>query len=123
MGATPPGSSPQRCHALAEGVGKSVRSDRPLTNAERLAELRDSVPVLSSAVVPLAVLAAAHVGWLEPFIAQAIAEIVILVRIASMVFVITRLRGERPSGYTLAAAVVLIVVAAAVVAVKMFLAH
>lgn len=110
-------------HAFAEGVGKSVRSGRQLTPGERLAELRDSVPVLSSAVVPIVVLGTAYFGWLEPFTAQVIAEVAILVRIASMVFVIARLRGERPSGNTLIAAVVLAVVATAIVVVKIVLTH
>ncbi|CAM3037326.1 Integral membrane protein [Prescottella defluvii] len=110
-------------HAFAEGVGKSVRSGRQLTAGERLAELRDSVPVLSSAVVPIAVLATAVFGWLEPFTAQVIAEVAILIRIASMVFVITRLRGERPSGSTLFAAGALAVVATAIVILKVVLTH
>lgn len=110
-------------HAFAEGVGQSVRSGRQLTNRERLAELRDSVPVLSSALLPLVVLATAFFGWLAPFTAQVIAEVSILVRIASLVFVITRLRGHRPTGYTLAMACGLAVVATAVVVVKVVLTH
>ena len=54
---------------------------------------------------------------------QVIAEVAILVRIASMVFVITRLRGERPSGYTLIAAAALAVVATAIVVLKVVLTH
>jgi hypothetical protein len=110
-------------HAFAEGVGKSVRSGRILTTTERIAELRDSVPVLSTAVVPIAVLATAFFGWLEPFTAQLIAEVTILIRIASMVFVITRLRGERPSGNTVIAAGVLALVATAIVVFKIVLTH
>ncbi|WP_305092252.1 hypothetical protein [Prescottella sp. R16] len=110
-------------HIFAEGVGKSVRSGAQLTAKERLAEVRDSVPVLSSAVVPIVVLATAYFGWLEPFTAQVIAEVAILIRIASMVFVITRLRGERPSGTTLLAAAVLAVVATGIVVLKVVLTH
>lgn len=110
-------------HAFAEGVGVSVRSDEKLSIGERLSELRDSIPVLSSAVVPLAVLATAYFGWVEPFTAQMVAEGAILLRLASMVFVITRLRGARPSGTTLVAAIVLAVFATAIVAVKLVLTH
>ncbi|RVW05204.1 hypothetical protein [Rhodococcus xishaensis] len=110
-------------HAFAEGVGKSVRAGRQLTTVERLAELRDSVPVLSSAVVPVVVLATALLGWLEPSTAQLIAEVTILVRIASMVFVIARLRGERPSGYTLIGAAALAISATAIVVLKLVLTH
>lgn len=110
-------------HAFAEGVGRAVRSGRQLTSVERLTELRDSLPVLSSAVVPVIVLATATIGWLEPFTAQVIAEVAVLLRIASMVFVITRLRGERPSGSTVLAAAALAVIATAVVVVKVVLTH
>jgi len=110
-------------HAFAEAVGKSVRSGHRLSAAQRLGELRDSVPVLSSAVVPVVVLATAHVGWLEPLTAQLLAEITILVRIASIVLVITRLRGGRPSGSTLIGAVALAVAATAVVIAKVVLTH
>ncbi len=110
-------------HIFAESVGKSVRSGEQLSTRERLAEVRDSLPVLSSAVVPILVLATAYVGWLEPFTAQVIAEVTILIRIASMVFVITRLRGQRPSGSTLLAAAVLAIAATAVVVLKVVLTH
>ena len=52
-----------------------------------------------------------------------IAEVAILVRIASLVFVIARLRGERPSGNTVVGAVVLAVVATVIVIIKVVLTH
>lgn len=53
-------------HVFAESVAQSVRSGAQLTRSERIEELRDSVPILSSAVLPCLVLATAWVGWLEP---------------------------------------------------------
>ncbi|WP_255450347.1 hypothetical protein [Skermania sp. ID1734] len=51
------------------------------------------------------------------------AEIYAVVRIAAISFVITRLRGERPSGVTLVGAIGLAVLAVLVVAIKLVLTH
>ncbi|WP_054813716.1 hypothetical protein [Nocardia arizonensis] len=110
-------------HVFAETVGRSVEEGASLTRADRLRELRNSVPILTSAVLPSAILATGLIGWLEPRTAQVIAELAILVRIGGIVFVIRRLRGERLSQGSLVAAIVLTVVAATVVAVKVVLTH
>ncbi|MBF6467351.1 hypothetical protein IU427_19500 [Nocardia beijingensis] len=110
-------------HAFAEGVGQSVRQSHGLSPQERWADLRDSVPILSSAVLPCAILAAAAVGWIEPRLAQVLAESAMLVRIGGIVFVIGRLHGERPGRSTLLGAVLLACTATTVVAVKIILAH
>src|SRR6478609_4133725 len=39
-------------HVFAESVGQTLRLGRSLSGTERVRELRDSVPVLTSAVVP-----------------------------------------------------------------------
>ncbi|MFD5176641.1 hypothetical protein ACFWM1_12595 [Nocardia sp. NPDC058379] len=110
-------------HSFAESVGRSVREGAPQTAADRLADLRDSLPILSSAVVPCVVLAAAAFGWLQPRTAQVLAEVVMLVRIAGIVFVIRRLQGRRPDRSTLIGAVALGCAATTVVAVKVVLTH
>ncbi|HEY5855704.1 MAG TPA: hypothetical protein VIW24_17060 [Aldersonia sp.] len=110
-------------HSFAEAVGESVRQGTALTAAERWAELRNSVPILSSAVLPSIILACGWIGWLEPRTAQVLAEIAILLRIGGIVFVIGRLRGERPNAATMWGAVVLGVAAIMVVALKLVLTH
>lgn len=110
-------------HAFAEAVGDSVREDTELTSEERWAEVRNSVPILSSAVLPSLILLAGLVGWLEQRTAQILAEIAILVRIGGIVFVIGRLRGERPNRATIIAAGVLTVAAVIVVVLKVALTH
>lgn len=110
-------------HSFAEAVSLSVRSRRQLTVQERVGELRDSVPVLSSAAIPCLILAAAWLGWIEPRAAQIIAEIVILGRIASTVFVIQRLLGRKPTGATVVASLGIGVVATIVVVIKIVLTH
>ncbi|MFI5497637.1 hypothetical protein ACIA5E_01145 [Nocardia asteroides] len=110
-------------HVFAEGVGRSVREDAAVTRAQRFEDLRDSLPILSSAVMPCAILAAARFGWLEPRTAQVLAEVAMLVRIAGIVFVIRRLEGRRPDRSTLLGAVALGCAATTVVAVKVALTH
>ncbi|NLV79913.1 MAG: hypothetical protein GXY65_11345 [Rhodococcus sp.] len=110
-------------HAFAEAVALSVHEGKELSRAERLGELRDSVPILSSAVMPCLILATAWVGWLEPRTAQILAEVTVLVRIASTVFVIQRLLGRRPTTSTVVAAAAIAVTATIVVVVKIALTH
>ncbi|MGK8503461.1 hypothetical protein [Nocardia asiatica] len=110
-------------HAFAEGVGQSVRQTHALTSQERWADLRDSLPILSSAVLPCVILAGAAIGWVEPRTAQVLAESAMLVRIGGIVFVIGRLHGERPHRSTMLGAVLLVCAAATVVAVKVVLTH
>ncbi|MBH0779448.1 hypothetical protein [Nocardia bovistercoris] len=110
-------------HVFAETVGRTVQDDAAPTRAERVRELRNSVPILTSALLPCAVLATTLGDWVAPRTAQLLAEAVILVRIGGIVFVIRRLRGERLSRATVVAAVLLTVAAATVVAVKVALTH
>lgn len=110
-------------HAFAESVGRSARSGRPLTPVERIQELRDSVPVLTSGLVPAAVVGLGGLGWLELSTALLIAEIWVVTRIAGTSYVITRLRGERPNRGTLATSIVLTVVAVVIVVIKVLLTH
>lgn len=110
-------------HVFAEGVGHAVRANSELTRAQRMDELRDAVPILSSALLPIVILAGALIGWLQPHIAHIAAEAAMLVRIGGIVFVIERLKGARPSRWTLLAAVLLTAVATAVVVLKVLLTH
>ena len=43
-------------HVFADSVAQSVRSGEQLSRDERLAELRNAVPILSSAVLPCVIL-------------------------------------------------------------------
>ncbi|MCP2276151.1 hypothetical protein SAMN04244553_0974 [Nocardia amikacinitolerans] len=110
-------------HVFAEAVGYSVRHRSRSTRAEMVHELRNSVPILSSAVLPCVVLATGWLGWLEPRTAQIAAELAVLVRIGGIVFVIGHLNGERPNRASVLTAAFLTVVAATVVIVKILLTH
>lgn len=110
-------------HSFAETVARTVREQHTTTVADRIRALRNSVPILTSAVLPCAVLAAGWLGWLQPRTAQILAELVILVRIGGIVFVIGRLRGRHPTRATAIAALLLTLAAALVVIVKIALTH
>lgn len=110
-------------HVFAESVSQSVRSGEQLTRAEQIEELRDSVPILSSAVMPCLILLTAWFGWLEPRTAHLLAEVAVLVRIGSTIFVVRRLQGHKPNTRTAVAAVGLVLVATIVVIVKVVLTH
>ncbi|MFE3446059.1 hypothetical protein ACFXNW_23780 [Nocardia sp. NPDC059180] len=110
-------------HSFAEAVGRSVRRHGALTMSEKIHELRNSVPILSSAVLPCVILATGWFGWLEPRTAQIVAELAVLLRIGGIMFVIGRLNGERPTRATMYGAVLLAVIAATVVVVKVLLTH
>ncbi|GAB83603.1 hypothetical protein RVF83_09800 [Gordonia rubripertincta] len=111
-------------HVFAEAVGRRVH-EGPVhpTKTMVLRNLRDSVPILSSASVPCLILAAAWMGWIDPRTAQIAAEIVILLRIGGTVFVIDRLNNERPSRATLIGAAAVTVVATVIVVIKIVLTH
>lgn len=110
-------------HSFAETVGDSVRRQRAATRSDRIRGLRDSVPILTSAVLPCAILATGWLGWIEPRTSQILAEIVVLIRIGGIVFVIRRLRGEHPGRASIVAAVLVTLAATTVVVVRIALTH
>ncbi len=110
-------------HAFAEGVGETVRTGVKLARVARIEQLRDSVPVLSAAVLPAVLLAIGWAGLLDPGVGQIVAEITVIARIASTNFVVGRLRGEKPTRGTFLGSIVLALVATAVVALKLWLTH
>ncbi|AXK89174.1 hypothetical protein [Nocardia farcinica] len=110
-------------HSFAESVARTVRDQETPTLTDRLRELRNSVPILTSAILPCLVLAAGWLAWLEPRNAQILAEVVILTRIGGIAFVIGRLRGRRPTRTTLLTALLLTLAATLVVIVKIALTH
>lgn len=105
-------------HAFTDGVARAAQSGTPLTRQQRWRELRNSLPILSSAAVPILLMLTVPLGWFKPSSALLVAEIAILLRISSMAFVIGRLRAQRPSGSTLVAAVPIAVIAATIVIFK-----
>ncbi|WP_072807404.1 hypothetical protein [Rhodococcoides yunnanense] len=110
-------------HAFAEGVGQTVRTGTDLSPRQHIEELRNSVPILSATVLPTVLLAVGWWGLLDPAIGQIAAEVIIICRIASTNFVISRLRGEKPSRGAFFGSIALAAGAAIIVFVKILLTH
>lgn len=108
-------------HTFAESIGRRARSDERLTPAIIRAELRDSLPVLTSAFFPAAVLGLAWVSNVSGFVAEVTALAYLIVRLALIGPVVARIRQERPSFRTFAAGILLAMVGAAVALVKVVL--
>lgn len=106
-------------HLFAESVGDQVRgSPEPLSRL-----LRDSLPILTSALVPVLVLVTVWRDWLTPQVGHLLAELYLVVRLAGIPVVITRLRGERPATATLFGSAALVVIALVIVVLKVLLTH
>ncbi|RLP70198.1 hypothetical protein D9V30_05660 [Mycetocola reblochoni] len=110
-------------HAFAESAGRRARRSDRLGWPEIRAELRDSAPVLTSGLLPAAVLGLAWLTGVPGLAAQLVAEGYVIVRLALTGVIIQRLRGEASSLRTVLAGVSLAAVAAAVSVVKVLIAH
>ena len=110
-------------HAFAEAVGQTVRTGNHLSRAEQMAELRNSVPVLSAAILPATLLLIGWWGLLDPQLGQLLAEITVIARIASTNYVVGRLRGEKPTRGTFLGSIALAAAATVIVAIKIVLTH
>ncbi|GAB2678439.1 hypothetical protein [Nocardia goodfellowii] len=110
-------------HGFAEAVARTVREQRGTTGTDRIRHLRNSVPILSSAVLPCVVLTAGWLGWFSPRTAQILAELAVLIRIGGIVLVVGHLRGEYPTRASVVTGVLLTLAAGGVVLVKIALTH
>lgn len=110
-------------HAFAETIGRRVRSSEPLGPGRLLAELRDSAPVLTSGLLPAALLAFAWWMGLPGLAAQVAAAGFVLVRLLFTGTIIRVLTGRAPSARTVAAGVIIAVLGAAVTLCRVLLGH
>jgi hypothetical protein len=110
-------------HYFAELVGRAVRQGTVADHEIRMSELRDSLPILYAAVIPSLILALAVFGLLEPRTAQLIAELFMVLRIATISYVIERIRDERVTAKTHWTALAVGGVALAIVGLKVALGH
>ena len=103
-------------HAFAEFLG----GDGSVHPRELLGE---SMPILTTALVPLLLLLISRVGRLEAHTAVLVAELVIIVRIASTGMVAARLRDERSRLRILLSGIIVGGVALLIVLLKVALTH
>ena len=88
-----------------------------------LDELRDAVPIVSSASWPAIILA---LGWLDAVptqVAQLVAGGIVVIRIASIEIVSERVRGNRLTFRVLVAGLVTAALAAVIVVAKTYVGH
>lgn len=110
-------------HVFAEMLGHQVRAPEPLTWSSASGQARNSFPILSSGLVPTGI---AVLGWLTAVsgdFALAVAEAVVLLRIAATGVVIARLRNERSSRRLLLIGVLAAVVGGLISFLKAVLTH
>ncbi len=112
-------------HVFAEGLGGLIRhaGDDPVTWRSALALARESWPVLTSGLLPAAVLV---LGWAEIITAGPalmLAEAVVLIRIAGTGIIVARLRNEPSSLRMLLLGVAVAVVGAGISLLKAYLTH
>lgn len=110
-------------HVLAELVGMRVETDRRPTLQDLRHELRDSVPIVSSATFPLLMMAATLLGWLDPSVALPAAIGVTVLRLGGLGFVVGRLRRHRLSARTFVGGVLLAVFCLGAAILKAWLTH
>jgi hypothetical protein len=110
-------------HVFSEVIARNVRSGAPTTRSDVLHELRDSIPIITSAVVPCLLLAAGAVQWLPVPMSIAASQVYLFVRLALVGFVVERLLARRASTHTLLAGVLMALIAAGIALLKVTLSY
>ncbi len=107
-------------HVLAHSVGALISGgDRRQVRHT----LRDATPILSSGVLPAAVLLGTALGWPPEVWGQSIAAAVGLVRVAGIGVVYRRLQADVPLGRAIEVGALSAAVALLVVVLKLVLTH
>lgn len=107
-------------HLLAHTLGALVTVGR---HAAVRDAVRDAAPILSSGVLPAAVLGAAALGWPSEVWGQSLAALVGLVRVAGIGVVYRRLQADVPFGRAVLVGGAAAAVALLVVVLKLTLTH
>ncbi|MGS0688796.1 hypothetical protein ACVBEQ_27220 [Nakamurella sp. GG22] len=110
-------------HVFAETMGDQVKHPEPVTARNVLRLARESLPILTSGLLPAVILLAGWWGWLAPDPAVLLADAVVLLRIAGTGIVVARLRNERSSVRIFAIGIGMAVVGAAISGLKVYLTH
>jgi hypothetical protein len=110
-------------HVFSEVIGRNVRSGAPTTMTDVLHELRDSTPILTSALIPCLLLTAGALAWLSESTAITASEIYLFARLALVGLVVERFGSRRASPRTLLAGVLMAVIAAGIALLKVTLSY
>ena len=110
-------------HVFAEAMGAQVRSKGSLSVRKTVALMRESLPVLTSGVLPAGILVLGYWEILSADWALWIAEAIVLIRIAGTGIIVARLRNERSSFRLLLVGIVAAVVGLLISLLKVYLTH
>ena len=110
-------------HVVAESVGLRVRTDTHPRLSTIVHELRDAVPIASSATVPALLMIAALLGWLDTTDALRLAIAATVLRLAGLGWAVGRIRGERASLRTFLSGILLAAVCVSAAVLKWWLTH
>lgn len=110
-------------HVFAEIMGDQVKNPEQITLHQVLELARESWPVLTSGLIPAAILLVSSVELIDPAVAILIAEGVVLLRIAATGIVVARLRDERSSLRLLGIGIAVALVGVAISLTKVYLTH
>lgn len=106
-------------HVFADFIGLRAGTVGELTRAAFQHEFRDAVPIMSSAVLPCLLMAAAWAHWLPGSVAVIASDVYLLLRLALIGVIVDKpdSRGTLLLGLTLAG------IAAAIALLKVLLSH
>jgi hypothetical protein len=110
-------------HVFSEVIGRGMRSDQAMTRADLLHELRDSNPIVTSALFPGLLLTLGALDWLPAGAVLIASDVYLFVRMALIGLIIERLRGGRASPRMLLAGLAIAVLAAAIALLKVTISH
>lgn len=113
-------------HVVADVYSHRIRAlghEDEESRLELLQELRDAVPIASSASMPTIILIAAWLGWLPPIVALTIAIITVVVRFVLLGSMVGYVTDKTSSWRSVFEGIGLAVIGIIVVALKVLLAH
>ncbi len=117
------GVSTYVAHAVGEAVGLRVRQGRSLDATALRQEIRDALPIVTTAAAPAALLVLAWAELVDAAVVLVLALALVDLRLALLGSVVARVSGERSSARVFLGGVVLAVIAAAAAALKWQLTH
>lgn len=108
-------------HVIAESASHRIGAEEGTPWVR--GELRDVLPIATSGTVPAVVLALGTLGVLSLQLAEVLATLVVLVRLAGVGLVVERLSGRKPSAGAFWGGIALAALSAVVAVLKAVLTH
>ncbi len=110
-------------HVLAHDVAEHIGRSKVEHESHLREELRDAVPIVSSGLPPALVLSAGALGWLDTELAQILAAVIVVVRLAITGWVIGRISAEHAPRRSVWSGVVLAVAGMIIAILKVEFLH